>query len=65
MIVATIGNVPALIAVNVVISPLPLAARPIDGKLFVHVYVKAPPVFILLKTTDAVGAPLQTKSLAG
>jgi hypothetical protein len=65
MIVAITGDVPALIAVNDGISPLPLAARPIDGKLFVHVYVKTPPVFILPNTTAAVGAPLQTKSLAG
>src|SRR5664279_5486171 len=37
MIVATTGDVPALMAVNEGISPLPLAVRPIDGKLFVHV----------------------------
>ena len=36
-IVATTGLVPALVAVNVPMFPEPLAARPIDGALLVHV----------------------------
>jgi hypothetical protein len=36
VIVATTGVVPALIAVNEGISPVPLAASPIDGVLFVQ-----------------------------
>ena len=65
MIVATTGAVPVFVAMNDGMSPFPLAARPIDGKLFVQVYVNVPPVFILLNTTAAVNAPSQTKSLAG
>ncbi len=37
MIVATTGAVPLFIAVNDGILPLPADARPIDGRLFVHV----------------------------
>ncbi len=37
MIVATTGAVPLFIAMNDGILPLPAAARPIDGRLFVHV----------------------------
>jgi hypothetical protein len=39
VIVATTGAVPLLIAVNDGIFPVPLTANPIDGSLFVHVYV--------------------------
>jgi hypothetical protein len=58
VIVATTGVVPVFTAVNEAISPVPLAARPIDGVLLVQLYVvpaTAPP-----KLTAAVLAPLQT-----
>jgi hypothetical protein len=56
VIVATTGAVPALVAVNEAISPVPLAARPIDVALFVQlkvVLLNAP-----LKATAVVEAPL-------
>ena len=37
MIIATIGEVPVLVAVNIGIEPLPSDARPIELWLFVHV----------------------------
>ncbi len=59
-IVAVTGEVPVLTAEKEVISPLPNAARPMDGVSLVHVYVDVPPVFIVLKVTRVVVAPLQT-----
>src|ERR1035437_3398463 len=64
MIVATTSDVPALIAVNVGIFPLPVAANPMLISLLVHVYVVMPPVLTVAKLT-AVSAPLHTTWLAG
>ena len=50
-IVATIGAVPAFIAVNDAISPVPPAASPIDGSSFVQVYVTVPTVFFVVNVT--------------
>ena len=59
VIVATTGALVALVAVNEAILPLPLAASPIDGALFVQLYTMVPPVVGLLKLTAVVDAPLQ------
>ena len=59
MIVAVTGAVPAFTAVKDAMSPEPLAARPIDGVLFVQLYTTVPPVAGLLKLTAVVGAALQ------
>ena len=48
MIVATIGAVPVFIAVNVAISPVPLAASPIADSSFVQLYVIVPTVFFVV-----------------
>ncbi len=57
VIVAVTGALVALVAVNDAMSPVPLAARPIDGVLLVHVYTV--PVTAPLKVTAVVAAPLQ------
>ena len=54
VIVATIGVALVLMAVNVGISPVPLAARPIPGVSFVQVKVLPVP----LKLISVVGCPL-------
>ena len=56
--VATTGAVPVLMAVKLAILPLPLAARPMDGVLFVQLNVV--PATEPVKVTGAVGAPLHT-----
>lgn len=57
VIVATTGAVPALTAVKAAISPVPEAARPIDGALFVqeNVVLGTAPV----KEIAVVEVPLQ------
>ena len=58
VIVAVTGAFVALVALNDAMFPLPLAARPMEGVLFVQlntVPVTAPP-----KVTAVVGAPLHT-----
>lgn len=57
VIVATTGVVPAFVAVNAAILPVPLAAKPMLGVLFVQLKV-APAV--PLKVTAVVFAPAQT-----
>ena len=54
---AVIGMIPALVAVNPVISPVPLADSPMDGSEFVQVKVVPPtgPVTAVKGTV----APLQ------
>ena len=52
-----------LVAVNVVISVVPFAARPILVLLFVQ--VKVPPVGMLVKFVVMVLSPLQIGKLAG
>ena len=58
--VAVTGAEPALVAVKLAILPEPLAAKPIDGVLFVQLYTIVPPVVGLVKVTGAVGLLLQT-----
>ena len=65
MIVATTGAVPGFVATNEGILPLPFAANPIVGWLFVQVYVVTPPVLTVAKATVVVLSPLQTTSLTG
>jgi hypothetical protein len=62
VIVATIGIVPAFVAMNEGIFPIPLAASPIEGSLFVQVNVV--PATGLVKVIAVVVAPLQYTSLA-
>ena len=57
VIVAVTGVVPALTAVNEAIFPEPLAARPMEGVLFVQ--LKDVPATAPLKVTAVVAAPLQ------
>ena len=58
MIVAVTGLVPVLIAANVAILPVPLAARPMDGVLLVQLYTV--PAVAPVKLMAVVEAPLQT-----
>ncbi len=60
VIVAIIGDVPALTAANDDMLPVPLAASPIPGVSFVHEYVVVPTVRFVLKLTAAVLPPLHT-----
>ena len=63
VIVAEIGAVPILVAVNDAILPEPLAARPIAVLELVH--VKVPPEGVLVKLVAATVPLLQTEILAG
>ena len=54
--VAVTGVEPVLVAVNAAIFPEPLAGKPIDGVLLVHVKVLPVPV----KLTGVVDAPALT-----
>ena len=65
VIVAVTGDVPVLIATNDAMSPLPLAARPIDVVLFVQAYVVVPPVLFVVNTTAVVFDPLHNVWLVG
>ncbi len=63
--VATTGAAPVLIALKLAILPLPLAARPIEGSLFVQLNtVPGGVVTEPVNVTAVVGAPLQTTWLA-
>ena len=53
--VAVTGAVPEFNAVNDAIFPLPVAARPMDVVLLLHVYVVVPPVERVEKSTLDVG----------
>ena len=61
VIVATIGAVPALVATNDGIFPVPLGASPIEGALFVQ--AKDVPATGPVKGITAVLAPLQYATL--
>ena len=61
--VATTGALVALSAVKLAILPVPLAARPMDVLLFVH--VNTVPTTVPLKVTGAVGDPAHTAWLTG
>ena len=65
MIVAVTGEVPKLRAVKVGISPIPLAASPIEGVLFIQAYEVVPIVLVVVKLTEVVANPLQTTWLGG
>ena len=60
VIVAVIATNVKFIAVNAGILPLPLAANPMPGWLFVHAYVTVPPVLGVVKLIAACVAPLHT-----
>jgi hypothetical protein len=64
VMVAVAGAVPILIALKFEMSPVPLAASPIDVVLFIHEKVVTPPVLFVVKATD-VPEPLHTTWLAG
>ena len=60
MVAITVAG-PALVAVKLAILPVPLAARPMDGALFVQLYtVPGGAVTTPVKFTAVVGAPLHT-----
>ena len=56
VIVDVTGAVPVFVAINVAISPLPFAAKPIDASEFVQANVV--PATGLVKLTALVDAPL-------
>jgi hypothetical protein len=58
VIVDTTAVVPAFTALKEAMLPLPLAARPIEGSLFVQ--LNTTPAGVPLKLTGAVLAPLHT-----
>ena len=60
---AATGTLVALIAVKLAILPVPLAARPIDGVVFVQ--VNTVPATVPVKLTGAVEAAAHTAWLAG
>jgi hypothetical protein len=62
---AIIGAVLILVVVNAKMFPVPLAASPMPGVLFIHVYVVVPPVLLVPKGTAVIGEPLQTTWLEG
>jgi hypothetical protein len=62
--VAVTGAAVALVPTKDAMLPVPLAARPIDGVLFVQLYTIVPPVVGLLNVTAATDAPLHTVWLA-
>lgn len=57
VMVAVMVDVPLLVAVKAGMSPVPDAARPMEGVLFVHAYVV--PATAPVKTTAVVVDPLQ------
>src|SRR5512135_2280869 len=65
VIVAVTGDVPGLSAVNAGMSPVPVAASPIDGVSLVQVYVALPPVVAVVKLTACVSSLLHTVWFAG
>ena len=60
VIVAVIGALVMLVAVNAAILPVPLAAKPIDVVLFVQEYVVPETLKVLAKLTALVVALLQS-----
>ncbi len=57
---AVTGSLVVFTALNELISPLPVAAMPMEGVLFVQLYTIVPSVVGLLKLISVVGAPLHT-----
>ena len=60
MIVAVIGNNVVLIGRKANIGPVPEAGSPMEGVLFVQLYVTVPPVEGVVKLTVVVKSPGQT-----
>jgi hypothetical protein len=65
VIVALIGEVPALVAVNVAMLPVPFAPRPMAVLLFDQAYVVVPPVRLVAKLMAPLAPLLQSTILAG
>jgi hypothetical protein len=65
VMVATTGCVPLLVPVNGIKLPVPVAASPMVGSLFVQVYVVTPTLFVVVKFTIVVVVPWQISWLAG
>lgn len=63
VMVATTGAVPVFTALNEAILPVPLAAKPTDGVLFVQ--LKVVPGTVPVNVTAVVAVPLQSTWLAG
>jgi hypothetical protein len=63
--VATIGDVPLLVAVKDAIFPVPVPNNPIAGLELVQVYDVAPTVLLVVKLIAVVASPLQTIWLVG
>lgn len=57
VIVAVNGIIPGLIAVNEGISPVPLAARPMEGWVLTQLKIVVPPVLFVVNTVACVGVP--------
>ena len=64
MMVATTGAVVVFTAVNAGSPPVPLAAKPMEGAVFVQLYAIVPPVAVLAKATAADAPPLHITLLA-
>ncbi len=62
--VAINGAVVVLAVVKMGRLPVPLAAKPMEGVLFVQLYVMVPPVVGLAKVTAVVAVALQNTLLA-
>lgn len=60
VIVALTGAFPVLVAVNEAMSPVPLAANPMEVAVLVQLYVVVPPEFWVEKSTEAIVSPAQT-----
>ena len=60
VIVATTGEFPEFVAVNEAMSPVPLAANPMEVAVLVQLYVVVPPEFWVEKSTEAIVSPAQT-----
>ena len=65
VIVALIGEVPALVAVNEAMFPEPLAPRPMAVLLFAHAYVVVPTVRSVVKVIRPLAPLLHRTMLAG
>lgn len=65
VMVAVTGAVPALTGVNTGKDPVPEAAKPIAGLLFVHAYVVVPPVLRVAKLIAVLAIAFTNVVLAG
>ena len=63
VMIAITGTAPALVAVNGIMFPLPVAAKPIDGAVFIQLYTMLPPPLLpfgLVNFIESVNLPLQS-----